>query len=841
VNDTETRGSRRRALPLRAALALTRVGLSHAALALAGLWLGCSPALQPPHSDVGAAPPGVRTPLPAPAPRGPSVVAPGSPAERTPELASLPALSSFVPLLSAPELALAAEAVASEDFTTASAQVATYVEQQSFEAGEEPRWHLLLGTLREKSADLLGAAQQYERASQVTWPLMDYAALGLGRSLMGLGDLERARPALVRVSESSGAAAPACILLAELECVRGDAAGCLAQLDRFVRGPRKPIGWGAQSFRIVEMLIKMLSVPSVQQSGIDTRVATLDLIRTLVKLTPGTAARFDVPAFERSLLDVLPEDVRREKEPLNYAERAARAEAMEAAGRHEDAEQIAALLLTELGPTAFGPIACQARLVQGKALNNSRQREKALVRFVEVAKGCKNADSRAWALYLGGKYAFQDKHYPEAERLLSELERELPNHRLADDARWYRALAQLEMGVEQRFTELLDRMPDDYPKGDMTLDGVFALALRRMEKSDWPGAAAVLGRAVRLIGGNEAQRGQDSSGRERYFEARAMIETGEVDKGLQQYEELIAALPLSYYMLHAYSRLHERDPGRAARALAAASEGADAAPFQIEPRPEFALPAFVRAVELLRQGDIDSARREFDAANILIDGASPAVLWGVATLYARAGSARHSHALPRWEMQDWLGHWPSGSWKDAWDLAFPRPHIAAVTQQAKRQGVEPALVYAVMREESAFDAAAVSSANAYGLMQIISPTAQHYGKMVGMPSDRRALTTPEVSIAIGSRVLASYRDRFFPDDPLLTIPGYNAGPGRPKRWVKDWPSVDFDVWVELIPFRETRRYTKRVLASRASYGFLYYRTGDNDPLLLPRKLSSGTN
>jgi soluble lytic murein transglycosylase len=240
----------------------------------------------------------------------------------------------------------------------------------------------------------------------------------------------------------------------------------------------------------------------------------------------------------------------------------------------------------------------------------------------------------------------------------------------------------------------------------------------------------------------------------------------------------------------------------------------------------------------LRQGDIESARRELDALDILGPSATPSVLWGVATLYARAGSARHSHALPRWQMVDWLERWPTGTWKDAWDLAFPRPHIAAVTLEANRQGVEPALVYAVMREESAFDASAVSSANAYGLMQVISPTAKHYGKQAGVPYDRRALTTPEISIAIGSRVLASYRDRFFPDDPLLTIPGYNAGPGRPMRWAKDWPSVDFDVWVELIPFRETRRYTKRVLASRASYGFLYYRDRDVDPLRLPRRLSA---
>jgi len=777
--------------------------------------------------------------LPLPSQVEPNVTPPPALVEGTPDLRDAPALSTFTPLLAAPELRLCADAVASEDFATAAAQAAGYMRKKEIEPSERPRWHLLLATLREKAGDVPGAIEEYQRASSVDWPLVDYAALGLGRCLASIGEHERAKRELERVAEGCGAFAPARVLLAEVACTQGDAPACYAHLDRFVRGPRKPIGWAAQAFRIVEMLMKMLSEPRAVQAAIDAQVGTLELIRSLAKLAPSTAARFDVAGFERTLLDALPEPLRREKQQLTPGEQLARAEALESSGRNEDADRAVSALLAELGPSAYGPIACQARLVQGKALRDLGQRDRALERFSEVADHCKADDVVAWSLYLAGKGAFQDKRYPEAERLLAQLERQLPKHRLADDARWYRAQAQLEMGVEARFSELLDRMADDYPSGDLTLDGLFALALRRMEKGDWSGASAVLARSVRLVGPNDVQRGQESSGRERYFEARAWIETGEVERGLAQYETLIGELPLSYYMLNAYSRLHEREPARAERVLEA-SLGRQQAPFHISERPEFERPGFLRTVELLRQGDIDSARRELEALEILGSKATPDVLWGVATLYSRAGSARHSHALPRWQMVDWLERWPTGTWKDAWDIAFPRPHIEAVTLEAKRQGVEPALVYAVMREESAFDAAAVSSANAYGLMQVISPTAKHYGKLAGVPSDRRALTTPEISIAIGSRVLASYRDRFFPDDPLLTIPGYNAGPGRPMRWAKDWPSVDFDVWVELIPFRETRRYTKRVLASRASYGFLYYRASDFDPLRLPRRLSGNT-
>ncbi|HSC88937.1 MAG TPA: lytic transglycosylase domain-containing protein, partial [Polyangiaceae bacterium] len=131
---------------------------------------------------------------------------------------------------------------------------------------------------------------------------------------------------------------------------------------------------------------------------------------------------------------------------------------------------------------------------------------------------------------------------------------------------------------------------------------------------------------------------------------------------------------------------------------------------------------------------------------------------------------------------------------------------------------------------------AESPAAAYGLMQLIVPTARTIGQKAGLPYSPAALKRPSVNIALGSRVLSSLSKQF-PDNPWLAIPGYNAGPGRPKRWLRERPDVDFDVWVELIPFRETRRYTKRVLSSRAAYAFLYERENAEPALLLPRRLT----
>jgi soluble lytic murein transglycosylase len=167
----------------------------------------------------------------------------------------------------------------------------------------------------------------------------------------------------------------------------------------------------------------------------------------------------------------------------------------------------------------------------------------------------------------------------------------------------------------------------------------------------------------------------------------------------------------------------------------------------------------------------------------------------------------------------------------AWQVSFPRPYLSTVSQRAQQTGVSPALMYAVMREESAFDASAVSKANAFGLMQLLVPTAKGYSTQVGLPVSEQSLLTPRVNIAYGSQVLAAFSKQF-PNNPLLAIPGYNAGPGRPKQWLKDLPTTEFDLWIELIPFRETRDYTKRVLTSRAAYAYLY-EDGGSEALKLP--------
>jgi len=136
--------------------------------------------------------------------------------------------------------------------------------------------------------------------------------------------------------------------------------------------------------------------------------------------------------------------------------------------------------------------------------------------------------------------------------------------------------------------------------------------------------------------------------------------------------------------------------------------------------------------------------------------------------------------------------------------------------------VEPALLQAMMRQESGFDAAAVSRAGALGLMQLMPATARQVARRIGLPYDKAALTRDvDYNITLGRAYIESLLDRY-DGSYVLAIAAYNAGPGRVGQFLRDFgdPRIDgTDVidWVETIPLNETRNYVQRVLEAVSVY------------------------
>jgi len=226
------------------------------------------------------------------------------------------------------------------------------------------------------------------------------------------------------------------------------------------------------------------------------------------------------------------------------------------------------------------------------------------------------------------------------------------------------------------------------------------------------------------------------------------------------------------------------------------------------------IPAIARARELFFVDNIRDARREWR------DGSQ-----GFSTLAVQA-SAKLAN--------EWGWHRKAiemlGSIK-AWDhltIRFPVMHQDVIEQKAKRFEYPASLIFAIARQESAWQKDATSHANARGLMQLIPSTALDAAKKVGVRHKTSQLYIPEHNILLGSFHVSELLEKYS-NNRLPAIAAYNAGQHRVNQWMKKSAGkLPYDVWIETIPFKETRQYVKNVLYYSALYD---YRAGNDINLL----------
>jgi soluble lytic murein transglycosylase len=157
--------------------------------------------------------------------------------------------------------------------------------------------------------------------------------------------------------------------------------------------------------------------------------------------------------------------------------------------------------------------------------------------------------------------------------------------------------------------------------------------------------------------------------------------------------------------------------------------------------------------------------------------------------------------------------------RGAWECAFPRPYERVVRDATKRARISADLAWAVMRQESAFDPDVVSPAHAVGLMQLLPETARATATAASLAYDETHLTSPPENVTLGTLYLRELLGKLG-EKELLAVAAYNAGPEAIERWLARTKIDTLDVFVEAIPFIETRGYVVRVLGNLARYGFL---------------------
>ena len=214
-----------------------------------------------------------------------------------------------------------------------------------------------------------------------------------------------------------------------------------------------------------------------------------------------------------------------------------------------------------------------------------------------------------------------------------------------------------------------------------------------------------------------------------------------------------------------------------------------------------AVPALERALALYRIGYEAEALREWFWA---IRGMEDRDLLAAAEVARRAGVPDRAINTANLTVQ-----------LHDFSQRFPTPHREAVSTAAAQWGLDEALMYSLIRQESRFMAHARSRVGATGLMQLMPATAKWVARQIPVESYRKEmLTQPEVNVRMGtyyfSRVLADL------GHPILATAAYNAGPGRARRW-REAQALDGAIYVETIPFNETRDYVKQVFTNMWFY------------------------
>ncbi|HEY7462629.1 MAG TPA: transglycosylase SLT domain-containing protein [Gemmatimonadota bacterium] len=356
------------------------------------------------------------------------------------------------------------------------------------------------------------------------------------------------------------------------------------------------------------------------------------------------------------------------------------------------------------------------------------------------------------------------------------------------------------------------RLADDYPRSDLTPRGLMRLALLRFSRSDW-GAAESLFRELLA----KHPRSDDARAA-RYWEARSALAAGRADEARELFSALLTTGTADYYDLLARRRLGGSGDAAVAELFGLGSGSPFASPAvlaadTVVPADGPAARPLARARALLLVGETAAAQREIDEAVRLAGRrradlervARWALAWGYPESAFRVGAALFE----------------SSTDPDAGRLAYPAAFPEQVELESAETGLPAGLLWAIMRQESSFDPGARSPVGATGLLQLMPATARDEAGRLGLAGFAVAdLERLEPNLHLG----AAHLERLIESmdgERVAAIAAYNAGAALADRWRRFPEASDPEGYVERIPFRETRRYVKAVIANAARYEDLY--------------------
>ena len=490
-------------------------------------------------------------------------------------------------------------------------------------------------------------------------------------------------------------------------------------------------------------------------------------------LTAGELARraenllaVGLPDSAAEMLREIPETARDMGWELHYAE------ALIAA--HRGAEALARL--EGLGGSLRGAEAAEAEWLAARAALDA----------AELRRGRRNLGRREREEMAAG-----------ARRLLASVAARVPSGPVPAAAR---ALLLAELVEEDEVEAVLTtarELAAEEPASYAGASALWRLGWRRLERGDADAALALFGELESLFPESSLRRAAT------YWTARALEQAGRAEESAEVFGEIAASRAGDFYRRQAEMR--------SASPVVLGPETA------VEPWPR---DSRLERAELLSDLGLDRlALTELDALGEGVEYRPRFALR--ARILARQGEPRSSIQMIRRAFPQLGTDRQYSAPPEALRLYYPLEFEEVIREQAEGQALAPALVLAMIRQESAFDAGARSSAGARGLMQLLPSTGRELARRFGLPFHDARLGEPDFSVRLGTAYFRQVLEMFDRSEELA-LAGYNAGPYRIRRlWRRAGRDPEIDRFVEGLPLAETRSYVKRVILFSDSYTQLY--------------------
>ncbi len=558
------------------------------------------------------------------------------------------------------------------------------------------------------------------------------------------------------------------------------------------------------------------------------------------------------------------------------------------------ADQDAAKALAELDAAgvAVADYTIAELYERGKNLSRTNQYDKTVETFRILLEEEPNPPHRPDILLRMGMALYHLGKRGESVVVLEKLVKDYPAHEQTAEALNWLGKSYSKLGEREKGIVTFQRIISAYPEGEWADDALFSIGNIYREANDLKMALKFYGR---LVSEYPESKFADSA---IWWNAWANYGAGEYQKTEQTLQELLSRYPRSFLVHQArywqgksaekredpvraaryYGRVLQNGPYtyygyRAAERLAVLKVPQGGAPADIpadaipdcgaEPCSEDPLaaydlddgppvwtdetrqllaaePSFKKTLELMQLDMKKEAAAELWSLQERLSHARGALI-GLSKAFFDLGDYYRSLFLVLRNYQPYLDGQSRETPPDLWVLAYPQGYWDSIATYSKKYGQDPYFIAAIIREESQFQATALSPAGARGVMQVMPRTGEWVARNVSVPGfDRSRLFEPDMAINVGTWYIGHLMKRF-KNDPLLVAAAYNAGPEAVTSWIsRNGPAgLERDVFVESIPFAETRSYVKKVLRNYAEYKRIYGKAApvsltlpaDGDPVI----------